>query len=591
MAKAFCACALLLALISCSGGSSTPPSTPTPTATPVPNVSVSPSVVTLGLNAHQAFTATGPNGQPVTVTWSVSVGNAPGTIDQKGNYTAPSFFPGPASPITVTITAALQSTPATKGTAQVTVEYPNDNRMAQTVPVMLGTSGGNATDKVTTSKSTTCCSGTLGSLIQRGSTFYILSNNHVLDKSDTGTADDPIDQPGLVDNNCSPGTTVANLSEHAALKPTNISTTGACAGQPAPCGPAPSNVDAAIAAIVPGQVDVSGTILDIGPALASSIGAAPPSATLANAANVLATNEGVAKSGRSTGLTCSILQSVATTVSVVYDASCGGATAFTATFANQVIINGGSFSAAGDSGSLIVTTDTARPVALLYGGNSTSTSANPIQDVIAAFTNGSGTPAIVGGIDRAVSCAPTTSNLSTPLAPSFAALSAQERARAAAAQRRNAPGLMQDPTIESVTAGVSEDNPQEAALVIHLSGFPRTPILAVIDGVRTKVIAAQTGPSSVPVLSAQEMGQAIAVKESHADKLMAQSGGVQGVGVGRSSDNPTEPAIVIYVITGMDRPLIPAVLNGIRTKIVEGDRFRAFGWGKETAPRAKCTKK
>jgi hypothetical protein len=274
----------------------------------------------------------------------------------------------------------------------------------------------------------------------------------------------------------------------------------------------------------------------------------------------------------------------------VYDASCGGATAFTATFANQVIINGGSFSAAGDSGSLIVTTDTARPVALLYGGNSTSTSANPIQDVIAAFTNGSGTPAIVGGIDRAVSCAPTTSNLLTPPAPSFAALSAQERARAAAAQRRNAPGLMQDPAIESVTAGVSEDNPQEAALVIHLSGFPRTPILAVIDGVRTKVIAAQAGPS-VPVLSAQQMGQAIAVKENHADKLMAQSGGVQGVGVGRSSDNPAEPAVVIYVITGMDRPAIPAVLDGVRTRIVEGDRFRAFGWGRETAPTAKCTKR
>jgi hypothetical protein len=87
------------------------------------------------------------------------------------------------------------------------------------------------------------------------------------------------------------------------------------------------------------------------------------------------------------------------------------------------------------------------------------------------------------------------------------------------------------------------------------------------------------------------MGQAIAVKENHADKLMAQSGGVQGVGVGRSSDNPAEPAVVIYVITGMDRPAIPAVLDGVRTRIVEGDRFRAFGWGRETAPTAKCTKR
>jgi hypothetical protein len=575
-------------LIGCGGGD-----TPTP---PPHGPAVSPATAAVVLSGTQQFNLLSGTGTGVilTATWSINGvqgGNgAVGTIDGTGKYTAPASFPSPNT-LMVNGTASAGS-----ANAILTVVFPNNNHLSQAAPVKLGTSGGNSTDKVTSSTSTTCCSGTLGSVIQRGGTFFILSNNHVLDKSDTATAGDAIDQPGLVDNNCNPGAAVANLTEHAALKPTAVTTTGACAGQPSPCGPAPSNVDAAIATIVSGQVDLSGTILDLGAAGANSIAAAPPSTTLANPSNVLATNEGVAKSGRSTGLTCSTLQSVATTVSVVYEASCGGATAFTATFSNQVIVNGGAFSASGDSGSLIVTADTARPVALLYGGNSTSTSANPIQDVIAAFTNSSGTPAIVGGGDHKVSCDPTDGAPAAPPASSssasFSALSSHERQRVAAVQQRRAAELMRDRAITSVDIGASEDHPGEGALVIHVSGTARVSVPAVIDGVRTRIVAFQTGSLSLPALSAQAMDQAIAVKEHHADALMAQAAGsIQGVGIGRSSDNPAEPAIVIYVIAGVARPVIPAVLDGVRTKIVEGDRFRAFGWGKETVLATRCMKK
>ncbi|HEY6307697.1 MAG TPA: hypothetical protein VI488_14690 [Candidatus Angelobacter sp.] len=583
---------VLLVLIGCGGGSTPPPP-------PVPMVS--PTSATVALSATQQFNLTSGTGTGaiLTATWSVNGvqgGNSTvGTIDSTGKYTAPASFP---SPNTLTVTGTATTGVGT-GTANLMVVFPNDNHLAQSAPVKLGTTGGNATDFVDNGTSRTCCSGTLGSLLQRGGTFFVLSNNHVLNKSDTGSVGQAIQQPGLVDNQCDvtgapPAPTVGTMSEAAALKPTTIITTGPCAGQPAPCGDAPSNVDAAIAAIVTGQVDTTGTILDLGAAGASSIAAAPPSATLATPSAVLAANEGVAKSGRSTGLTCSTLQAVNVTVSVVYDASCGGAHAFTAVFNNQVIVNGGSFSAAGDSGSLIVTSDTARPVALLYGGNTTTTSANPIQDVITAFTNGSGTPAIVGATDHPVSCVPTGNLPSAPPGPSaFAALSSQERERAFAAQRKNAPALMQDPAVRSVIAGASLDNPQEGALVIQVSGDKRSPIPAVIDGVRTRIVAAtQTLPAPLPVLNAQDMDQAIAVKDDHADALMSQpGGGVQGVGVGRSDDNPAEAAIVIYVVTGVERPAIPATLDGIRTKIVKGDRFRAFGWGKETAPATKCTKK
>jgi hypothetical protein len=486
--------------------------------------------------------------------------------------------------------SALTPTPTPTPTG---TPFPNDQHLAQASPVKMGTSGGNSTDFTTSGTKITCCSGTLGSLITRGGSVFILSNNHVLDKSDQGTTGNPITQPGLVDDNCGqlPSIVVANLTQSATLRPTTTSTTGACAGQPAPCGPAPSNVDAAIAQIVAGTVDTSGSILDLGPAGSTSIAPAPPSATLANPAAVLAANEGVAKSGRHTGLTCSNLLSVLTAVSVEYDVSCGGAFAFTATFNNQVIINGGTFSATGDSGSLVVTSDTARPVGLLYGGNSTSSSANPIQDVLNAFSSG-GTPSVVGAGDHAVSCAPEAPAPAASPASGVvsAAPSAQERQRVAAVQQRHAAELMRDRAITSVDIGASDDSPGEGALVVRFAGATSPPIPQVIDGVRTKVVSAQAGALRMPVLSAQDMDDAAAVRENHTAALMALSG-IQGVGVGRSDDNPAETAIVIYVISGMPRPAIPALLDGVRTKIVEGDRFRAFGWGKKQEPVTKCKKK
>src|SRR5947207_881577 len=373
MLRAVVAGVMLCALISCGGGCSTPPPPPPP---PPPALTVTPASATVGTGATVSFTAKDTSGTAVSSTWSVngvaggnaSVGTIVNATSGSGNpigrYTAPSsFLPGK----TVTITAVPQLSTSSSGTATAII---SDTAAGQTIPIKLGTTGGNSTDKVTSGTTITCCSGTLGALIQRPvGTFFILSNNHVLDKSDSGAPGDPITQPGLVDNNCASGALVANLTQAAALKPASGTS-----------GPAPSNVDAAIAAIVPGAVDTTGSILDLGVAGANSIAAAPPSSTLAVPSTVLATSEKVAKSGRSTGLTCSTLGSVSTNVQVDYAASCGGATAFTSTFSNQVVINGGSFSASGDSGSLIVTADTARPVGLLYAGSSTNTVANPSQD-------------------------------------------------------------------------------------------------------------------------------------------------------------------------------------------------------------------
>jgi hypothetical protein len=273
----FLTCSLILGAASCGGGGS---STPTPPSA----LTLSPASATVGLAGTQQFSAM--NGATaVTASWSVNGiqgGNSTfGTIDSTGKYTAPASFPSPNS-FMVSASAA-----GATGNANLTVAFPNDNHLGQSSPIKLGTTGGNVKDSVTSGMTVTCCSGTLGSLI--------LSNNHVLDKTDQGANGDPVGQPGLVDNKCSAGNTVATLSQAVPIKACN--TTGCT-------GPAPNNVDVAIAQIVPGMVDTSGNILDLGPAGSASIAAAPPSITVAIPVNVLSANEGVAKSGRSTGLTC-----------------------------------------------------------------------------------------------------------------------------------------------------------------------------------------------------------------------------------------------------------------------------------------------
>ena len=173
------------------------------------------------------------------------------------------------------------STPAPTPTPTPAQVFPNDTSTAQSAPVKLATSGGNANDLGTK----VCCIGTLGSLwTKTGVTNpVILSNNHVLDRSGNGVAGEAIDQPlQLV---CTPPSspaplTVANLTQGAALKPV-ANEPGQCPDSTAPlCGHAPSNVDAAIAEIVSGEVDPSGALLDTGAVGSTSIAAAPPSSNI-----------------------------------------------------------------------------------------------------------------------------------------------------------------------------------------------------------------------------------------------------------------------------------------------------------------------
>jgi hypothetical protein len=186
------------------------------------------------------------------------------------------------------------------------------------------------------------------------------------------------------------------------------------------------------------------------------------------------------------------------------------------------------------------------------------------------------------------------------------AVSQAEATRATATKNRHEIELMADPAVIAVGVGASDDNPDEAAVVIYVDREKaHAPIPVVIDGVRTKVIAtdrfyatAENNPQSseqtrdqvaqvAEALPDSEVARATVVKEKHVIELMADLA-IIGVGVGRSADDRSSAALVIYVDKSRVYGPILAQIDGVRTKVVRTDRFRAFGWGKSTAIPAAC---
>ena len=77
----------------------------------------------------------------------------------------------------------------------------------------------------------------------------------------------------------------------------------------------------------------------------------------------------VAKSGRTTGLTCGSISAVSLDVSVDYYRDCAETKPYlTKLFTNQVAMSGDRFSDAGDSGALVVDANNAEPVGLFFAG-------------------------------------------------------------------------------------------------------------------------------------------------------------------------------------------------------------------------------
>src|SRR5438128_8648363 len=313
----------------------------------------------------------------------------------------------------------------------------------------FGSSGGNVND---ISKSF-CCSGTLGSLVKDSSGVqYILSNNHVLADTDQAAPGQNISQPGLIDNNCRPATTVAHFTVAPHLG---------------------TNVDAALAKLVAGTMNSSGSILGIG-----APNPTPVSAKI---------NMG-AKSGRTTGLTCGSVQSVNTSVKVQYQKGCNQGQKFTISYTNQVVVASSTFSAGGDSGSLIVSRSAAHPTALLFAGSSTTTVGNPIGQVLSHVSSSLGKQvSFVGNSTR-------TTNVSCPASAGVTSAthgggpSRVDIDRVEAVKQAHESDLMADPAVMAVGIGADERN--SAVITVYVeTGRMHGAIPAELEGVPTRIIS------------------------------------------------------------------------------------------------------
>jgi len=448
---------------------------------------------------------------------------------------------------------------------------------------LLGTSGGDNVDyDIHGNQVADCCGGTLGSLIEdTNGRQYLLSNNHVLARSDQASIGDSIVQPGLIDNNCTPYGDGPGTSPVASL-------TGWL-----PLSSSATNADAAIAQVAAGAVDPSGSILEFGTRQPDgTLSAAPPGVSSTGGKGENGTlGLTVAKSGRTTGLTCASISALNLDVNVDYYTDCAETRPYlTKTYTNQLAITGNQFSDAGDSGSLVVDTANAEPVGLFFAGGMDASGvsqgvASPAPDVLNELKTQLGAGAgyaFVGTADHGVSC--LNYGDSTIAAAQAHTLSDAEIARTqqSLAQAR----MMVNPTagILGVATGKSSDRPGEGAILVYVDENMAVSVPPTVDGTRTTMIptnlravafgsAPQTPLDTGAPLPSTILSAAIIVKQEVAHNLMRQNPAFFGVGVGESLDNPKEAALVVYVDRKNVPAQLPAVIDGLRTRYVQMDRL------------------
>jgi len=296
----------------------------------------------------------------------------------------------------------------------------------------------------------------------------------------------------------------------------------------------------------------------------------------------------VAKSGRTTGLTCAAVSAINVDVTVDYFTDCAETThSITKTFLNQIAIAGTSFSDAGDSGALVVDSANAEPVGLFFAGGTDANGvehaiANPVAEVLASLdaqvpgANGPASYSFVGGADHPVSCLSYGGAKTQDDAAALNALPVAERERAESAL----------PTAELLlnagansTAGVarvgltaSKDHPGEAALAIYAEavagGFPTS-----IGGISTVILPVGGSPSDLVQPRAASLAQALLVKQRNSAALLKSNGAIFGVGVGQSLDNPNDAALVVFVDRKKVSGKLPDLVEGQRVRVILMDRL------------------
>jgi hypothetical protein len=245
--------------------------------------------------------------------------------------------------------------------------------------------------------------GTIGARVKNsGGSVFALSNNHVLANSNDASIGDAALQPGTFDGGSDPNDRIGTLAAFKALSFNEAGCTGGASD------PDCNTIDAAIASTTTSNLGVS--------TLPGGYGT--PSATTTGPS----VGQSVRKCGRTTGCTTGTVAEVNVTVNVCYEplgqfCAPGGI----ARFVNQIGISDGTFSAGGDSGSLIVTSSGLNPVGLLFAGGGSRTFANEIGRVLSHFNvsidTGSGpTPTPTPTPTPVATPTPTPSPTPTPVA-------------------------------------------------------------------------------------------------------------------------------------------------------------------------------
>jgi hypothetical protein len=506
-------------------------------------------------------------------------------------YTAPAAVAATGAAYVVATVEAAGSGPAARIAAPVLLNTagvssnPASHQVQFQNTVLLGSSGGNNGDyDLKGNHVLDCCGGTLGALIQDSTgRNYILGNNHVLARSDHASFGEAIVQPGLIDNNCSPLGVGSGVSPVATL-------TGWL-----PLSAKSTNADAAIALVTSRSIDTSGSILELGSRQSDgTLAAAPPGVSSTGGRGESASLAlRVAKSGRTTGLTCGSVTAVDLDVTIDYFEDCAETKPYlTKTFTHQIGLSGNAFSDAGDSGSLLVDAANAEPVGLFFAGGLDSAGvsqgvANPASDVLSELGAQAGglSYSFVGAADHPVSC--LSYGDSSVEAAQELSLSAAENARAQQALGE-ARGLVNPSAgILGVAIGKSSDRPGEAAILIYVNEDLNPAIPATISGVRTLTIPSNAfavafglapraplrNSAATPSLSSAALTQALAAKQQTAHDLMRSNAAFFAVGVGQSLDNPKEAALIVYVDRKRVPTHLPATVQGLRIRYLFMDRL------------------
>ena len=560
-----------------------------------------------GINYVLATSPTGSSGGQGSLGGSSCVRSSNAFTYCAVTYTAPAAVTSTATTYVVATVGGSSSKTATVvllNTAGVESNPSTHQAQQLNMAISLGSSGGNNKDYDANSsdKVTDCCGGTLGSLIQNSSgTQYLLSCNHVLARSDQASLGEAIVQPGLIDDNCVPygqmdaaTTPVGVLSGFVQL---NSST---------------SNVDAAIAQVNSGAVSTSGNILELGAKQANgSLSAAPPGGSSTGGKGKAGTlNMSVAKSGRTTGLTCAAISAIDLSVEVSYFTNCAETNPYyTKTYSGQIAVTGNEFSDAGDSGSLVVDSNDAEPVGLFFAGGVDSSGvsegiANPVAEVLSELSSqvGNGTSyTFVGTADHTVSCLDYGN--ATVSAAQARTLSDSENSRIEQALEPARALVNPSTGILGVGTGKSSDHIGEGAVILYVDQNMNVTAPETVAGVRTIMIP--TTPEAVVLGSAQQspletgpavplanavLTQAVIVKQKVARGLMKQNPAFFGVGVGQSLDNPREAALVVYVDRRQVPGQLPAAIDGLRVRYVIMDRLhvtRSYATGLQS--RSRCS--